>query len=230
MKTDDTPSATPEWLVTYGDLMSLLLTIFVMLVSMGELKQTDKFQGVADSLHEQFGYDSPAGLETGDLRPRNSMLASLALALRSQRRGAMDLDQTPQQAAEGPVRLIRPGDRTTVGTAIHFADGSAELSERGQADLRQLASILRGKPHKIEVRGHAASPPSTADDTSDAWQLAYQRARATMRFLINDLRIDEARIRLSAAGAHEPLPLGSDAQSAAADSRVEVFLLEEVAQ
>ena len=66
--------------------MSLLLTIFVMLVSMGELKQTDKFQGVADSLHEQFGYDSPLGVLPGELRPRNSMLAAAAVAHRTQRR------------------------------------------------------------------------------------------------------------------------------------------------
>ena len=74
---DDPPTAPPEWLLTYGDLMTLLLTIFVMLVSMGELKQTDKFQGVADSLHEQFGRgDSQFGLAAGELRPRNSMLAA----------------------------------------------------------------------------------------------------------------------------------------------------------
>jgi chemotaxis protein MotB len=230
MNTDDTPPPTPEWLVTYGDLMSLLLTIFVMLVSMGELKQTDKFQGVADSLHEQFGYNLPAGLEPGDLRPRNSMLASLALAVRAQRRVALARDHLPQSAVNGPVRLIRPGDQTTVGTAIHFAAGSVELSEQGQAELRQVANLLAGKPHKIEIRGHA-TPPSTADaDGSDAWELAYQRARATMRFLIDDLRIDEARIRLSTAGAQEPVRLGPEAPSAAASSRVEVFLLEEVAQ
>ena len=70
---DEPPAGAPEWLLTYGDLMSLLLTIFVMLVSMGELKQTDKFQGVADSLHEQFGTDSASGLAHGELRPRNSI-------------------------------------------------------------------------------------------------------------------------------------------------------------
>jgi chemotaxis protein MotB len=227
---DDPPAGAPEWLLTYGDLMTLLLTIFVMLVSMGELKQTDKFQGVADSLHEQFGTDSAAGLGPGELRPRNSLVASLAVAFRSQRRGALGDDTQPAIPTDGvPVRLIQPGDRTTVGTAIPFADDSAELSPEGQAELRQLAAVFGGKPHKIEVRGHAAPPVAGNSAAGDSWELAYRRARATMQFLIDELQIDEARIRLSTAGAFEPLRLETGAEPASANGRVEVFLLAETA-
>ena len=227
---DDPPPTAPEWLLTYGDLMTLLLTIFVMLVSMGELKQTDKFQGVADSLHQQFGTDSAAGLAPGELRPRNSLVASLAVAFRSQRRGALGADAVPDIAAAGmPVRLVRPDDRTTVGTAIPFAGDSAELSPEGQIELRQLATVFGGKPHKIEVRGHAAAPAASAPAADAPWDLAYRRARATMQFLVEDLEIDEARIRISTAGSFEPLRPGADAATAGANARVEVFLLEETA-
>jgi chemotaxis protein MotB len=218
---DDPPAAPPEWLLTYGDLMTLLLTIFVMLVSMGELKQTDKFQGVADSLHEQFGRgDSQFGLAAGELRPRNSMLAAAAVAFRSQRNAAMGSAAPPAiaVAANQPERLIRPGDRTTIGAAIIFADESAELSKQNQADLRNIATLLSGKPHPIEVRGHA----SVGAAGSDAWDAAYRRGRTTMQFLVNDLRIEEARIRLTTAGANEPLGPGHE-------SRVEVFLIDESA-
>jgi chemotaxis protein MotB len=219
---DDPPAAPPEWLLTYGDLMSLLLTIFVMLVSMGELKQTDKFQGVADSLHEQFGHgDAQFGLVAGEFQPRNSMLAAAAVAFRSQRTSAMSRETPPETAvaANQPERLIRPGDRTTIGTAISFADETAELSEQNQSDLRGIAALLSGKPHLIEVRGHAAPLPIGGASDADPWELAYRRARATTQFLVDDLKIDEARIRLTAAGATEPVRPGHD-------SRVEVFLLE----
>jgi chemotaxis protein MotB len=206
--------------------MTLLLTIFVMLVSMGELKQKDKFQGVADSLHEQFGSSATQfGLAAGELRPRNSMLAAAAVAFRSQRNAAMGGDVPPaiQITANQPERLIRPTDRTTIGTAIHFADGSAELSEQNQAELRRISALLSGKPHPIEVRGHAAPPTDAAAAGADPWELAYRRARATMQFLVDDLKIDETRIRLTTAGANEPLGPGRQ-------SRVEVFLLEDVAR
>jgi chemotaxis protein MotB len=222
---DVPPAAPPEWLLTYGDLMTLLLTIFVMLVSMGELKQTDKFQGVADSLHEQFGRgDSQFGLAAGELRPRNSMLAAAAVAFRTQRNAAMgdDLPSEIATVANQPERLIRPADRTTIGTAIYFSDETAELSEQNQAELRRSSALLSGKPHPIEVRGHAAPPIDAAALGTDPWELAYRRARATMQFLVDDLKIDETRIRIATAVANEPLGPGHEL-------RVEVFLLEDVA-
>jgi chemotaxis protein MotB len=227
---DDPPAPTPEWLVTYGDLMTLLLTIFVMLVSMGELKQSDKFQGVADSLHEQFGGNAAAGFAPGELRPRNSQLASLAVALRTQRRGALNGNSLPEAAADDrPVRLVQSIARTTVGTAIQFAGESAELSPAGQAELRQMANLFIGKPHKIEVRGHATGSSPGISAAHDPWELAYRRARATMQFLVDELQIDEARIRIATAGSFEPLRAESDPESTRANGRVEVFLLEEMA-
>ena len=41
---EDPPMGIPEWVVTFGDMMSLLLTFFIMLVSMSEMKQEEKFQ------------------------------------------------------------------------------------------------------------------------------------------------------------------------------------------
>ena len=74
MAIEEEPEAgIPEWVVTFGDMMSLLLTFFIMLVSMSEMKQDEKFQAVAESFRRQFGHDlSAASLVPGDFRPRNS--------------------------------------------------------------------------------------------------------------------------------------------------------------
>ena len=45
----------PVWLITYSDLMTLLLVFFVLLFSISEFRQTERFQGVAKSLHTKFG-------------------------------------------------------------------------------------------------------------------------------------------------------------------------------
>ena len=64
----------PEWVVTFGDLMSLLLTFFIMLVSMSEIKEEKQYQAMVESFRKQFGHDSSlASLVPGEIRPRNSM-------------------------------------------------------------------------------------------------------------------------------------------------------------
>ncbi|MHC4092412.1 MAG: flagellar motor protein MotB, partial [Planctomycetota bacterium] len=48
----------PAWMVTYGDMMTLLLCFFVLLVAMSEIKQEDKFLQVVESLRHAFGYET----------------------------------------------------------------------------------------------------------------------------------------------------------------------------
>src|SRR5437868_5375090 len=230
---DDLPAPSPDWVLTYGDMMSLLLTFFVMLASMSELKETDRYQGVADSLQNRFGYDDPLHLTlAGGYRPRNSVLAAAAGAARARREAVLGTSEKERsgQANPQPARMLRPGDRTTIGAVIYFADDTAEVSAANQADLGQLADSLYGKPHKIEVRGHAAfSSLANAMDQADAWELSYRRARAVMQFLVTELNIDAQRIRISVAGPYEPLHLGAGPDHLRNNPRVEVFLLDEVA-
>ncbi|QDU26962.1 flagellar motor protein MotS [Anatilimnocola aggregata] len=59
--TTEPTDRTPDWLITYSDLMTLLLVMFVLLFSLSEFKQSEKFQGVARSIHAKFGRpDRPA--------------------------------------------------------------------------------------------------------------------------------------------------------------------------
>jgi chemotaxis protein MotB len=54
---DDPPPGVPVWVVSYGDMMSLLLTFFIMLVSMAETKKDGKVRAALDALEQRFGPD-----------------------------------------------------------------------------------------------------------------------------------------------------------------------------
>jgi chemotaxis protein MotB len=229
---EETPAGAPEWTVTYADLMSLLLTFFILLASMSEIRENDKYQGMADSLHEHFGQSLPAdAIMPGETKPRSALFASLTLAGRAKRKSLLEnlFDPAKDNAQALPrVRIVRPGSRTTVGTVVYFADHSTQLDAAAREDLIETAELLRGKPQKIEVRGHT-SQQAVQQDSADAWRLAFDRAENTMDFLVNQLRIEPKRIRLSVAGAHEPASTSADPAEQQANTRVEVFLLDEVA-
>src|SRR5215213_460957 len=83
---EESPAGTPEWMVTYSDMMSLLLTFFILLVSLSEIKKNDRFQGIADSIQHHFGQaHASASMVPGESRPRNSELAALAVTGRTKR-------------------------------------------------------------------------------------------------------------------------------------------------
>jgi len=59
---DDGPPGVPEWVVTYGDMMSLLLCFFILLSAFSELKKPREYQRVIDSIKEALGLDGGQGL------------------------------------------------------------------------------------------------------------------------------------------------------------------------
>lgn len=230
---DDPPMGIPEWVVTFGDMMSLLLTFFIMLVSMSEIKQNDKFQGVADSMHEQFGYDTSASQVPGEIAMRNSSMAAMALTGRAKRAKVLQggIKARSSTGENQQVRIVRPGDRTTIGTVIRFNEESADLTAETEQQLIAAAETFAGKPQKIEVRGHTsrASPPA-GSPFRDNWDLAYRRSLTVMSVLVDRMKIDPKRIRIAVSGPHEPVHVGIDLEKLKENPRVEVFLLEELAE
>jgi chemotaxis protein MotB len=126
--------------------------------------------------------------------------------------------------------VIHGGDRRITGTIVLFAEGGAELDAEAKERLAQVASELRGKPQKIEIRGHAARGLPPAGSTGeDPWQISYARCQATRTFL-EQHGIEPERIRLSQGGAYEPYSLEVDPSKKVCNSRVEVYVLSELAE
>jgi chemotaxis protein MotB len=228
---EDPPAGVPEWVVSFGDMMSLLLTFFIMLVSMSEMKKDDKFQAVVDSLREQFG-DSMASvvLSAGDVRPLNGRIVKLNKTAKHQRQEMMRGSKVSGPKGDfDRVEVIRPGKRSGVGVVVYFGETSIELSETAKERLRELNEEIAGKPQKIEIRGHSSLRPlSPGSPFKDHWDLAFQRSLATMRFMVKELGVSQERIRVTSAGANEPVDTTSDSSETPKNARVEVSVLEEV--
>jgi len=220
----------PEWVVTFGDMMSLLLTFFIMLVSMSEMKQDEKFQAVAESLREQLGNEmSQASMTPGSFRPRNSNKEWNASMGRAEKKdlhnGGQEVESVPGEHSK--VEVVRPGEDSSIGGQIYFEEQSIELTEGNKRALMQIINQINGKPQKIEIRGHTTRRPVDTDSGfRDVRDLAYERSRSTMDFLIEQ-GIDASRIRLGNAGAEEPLYNGFDPDRLRRNARVQILMWDE---
>jgi len=220
----------PEWVVTFGDMMSLLLTFFIMLVSLSEMKSEDEYQAMVSSMQQNFGYmNSLNSFMPGRARPANSPVDKLATTGRSNRKDTMQGgDKQKAVTGENPrVMVVRPGKETGVGGVIFFAENSAELSPAAKTALSELTTELVGKAQHIEVRGHSSRRPLPADSMySTHWDLAYARSKAVMDELVQEHDINNERIRMSVSGGNEPIQIvaGGDLTN----DRVEVYMLDSI--
>lgn len=233
---DDEPEeiGIPEWVVTFGDMMSLLLTFFIMLVSLSEIKEEEKFQAMTDSIQQSFGYQKTVdALTPGDSRPRKSTPMILSTTGRAKKKDTAK-GGVPEKAPTGEeprVRVVRPGQTTAVGAVIFFELGSDVLSRDAITDLAKTAGLLKGKPQKIEVRGHvSAKYAARTEGTDEAVMLSFRRAAAVRRHLIDVNGLESERFRVSSAGETEPMHRTGESNAISQNPRVEVFLLDETVE
>ena len=223
---DDAPPGAPEWVVTYGDMMSLLLTFFIMLVSLSEVHASERYRAVLESLEEYLGYRTAALSPPGRNFPLNSLIAALETlgSFTNQDVGRGGVRHEAPSGRELRTFRTREGERVRVGRPIVFAHGETELSGDALDELRRIADDLAGKLHKIEIRAHASAGAAGGGDPT---LVSYRRGRAVLQAL-EELGLARDRLRITAAADTEP-PKSSGDQPIAPADRVEVLTLDEYA-
>jgi chemotaxis protein MotB len=221
------PEGVPDWVVTFGDMMSLLLTFFILLVSMSEMRNERRVTAMMQAMREQFGYDSSKSASVPGHHPAMSQkMSNVANLGRSKRKNLEEGGSNSVRAPVGAharVRSIRTAGMDRKGGAVLFTGTSLQLDEFAREQLDTVVQQIRGLPQVVEVRGHA-----TTSDGGDAWDLGYRRARAVMQYLVES-GVDRRRFRLEVAGPNEPVHISEDADLLKENARVEVYLRRQLA-
>ncbi len=223
----EAPAGAPEWVLTYGDMMSLLLCFFILLAAMANYEKPDKrVLAALESIREAFGSPGQHGLLPDDESDLNSSNQDLIEILRTQynnQRGESESIGT--NGAQTSVRAMRQVREYQVDHFILFDGASTELTDAARTTLSTWAEELRGYRSKIELRGHCSREP-LPDETAegDPFVLSMRRAMAAADFLVAK-GVERDRLRLSAAGPYEPAVIHAYSPEAhALNQRVELFV------
>jgi chemotaxis protein MotB len=223
----------PGWVVTFGDMMALLLCFFILLQMFSELKEDREYQRVITAIKEAFGYSGGIGVLPIDDPPVRSIVEQLESMAVKQYEGTKS-SRAQIESLEGPhlrVKKVREGLMFTIGGPTSFDEGSAEIKPSVRAELEKLAVLLDGRDNKILVRGHAAAmylPPSSP--WKDLDELSYARARNVQAVLV-ELGLEDRVFRIEAVGTREPVrPRAHEPAEAAENRRVEIILTEELVE
>jgi len=207
------PVGAPEWVLTFGDMMSLLLTFFILLVSLSEIKKEDEWKAVVEEVKKSFGMKGGGGRLPTDNDPALTLVQILETVQNQQRKeeNTSNTDDPGMSGRDQRVTTIREGDYIPVGGMVHFQPGSADLSDRAKAQVREFIEDeefdIRGTNYIIELRGHASTAEGDLlTDGSDLWDLSYRRAKAVMAYMVGDeIGIRQEQVRLQGNADREPL-------------------------
>ncbi|GFM37565.1 motB protein [Desulfovibrio psychrotolerans] len=222
---------TSEWLMTFADLVTLLLVFFILLFSMSVIDQkrfTDSFLTV----RQVFGGKDKDLLTTTVRHDDASIMDSVRLQkqlIESQRKVFSDVRTfMNQKGVEGIVGAVFDEGIITlrVPSGVMFGKGEVELTPQGEALLMSLRDFfLKNKTQTINIKGYTDDTmPTTGSRFKDNWEISALRAVNTLRFFLRS-GIEANRLTATGLGDLDPLLPNTSEENRAKNRRVE-FVLE----
>ncbi|WP_018132061.1 flagellar motor protein MotB [Effusibacillus pohliae] len=234
-----------RWLLTYADLITLLMIFFVVLYAMSKIDIT-RYEQLAISLNQSF-YDGSTGVmrtkfeksqgqpnEAGNSVDKQTLEASRKLAEETQRlkEAEQKLKQYIQQNNLGDkvmVELNERGVQITLRDVALYDTGSAVIKPEAERILDGIAPFLKALPNKISVEGHTDNVPIRNSQFRSNFDLSAARALNVLYYLqTREVKPD----RLSATGYGEYMPVASNdtPEGRAANRRVNILILRSAVQ
>jgi chemotaxis protein MotB len=220
----------PKWVVTFGDLMSLLLCFFVLLLSFSNMDR-QKYKQVAGSLEKAFGVQRK--LKVMDIPKGIKMIAKdfdqevIATRIKEDLGKEIDeliqdqlselRDQVSVEASDSEVIIRLMGEST-------FDSGKAEIRPRLKPLLQKVAQVLKTSKGDIVIAGHTDNVPILKGPYKTNLRLSAARASAVAEYFIGHAGIDPKRISTMGFGEYRPIDTNDTAAGRQKNRRVEIIL------
>ncbi len=227
------PEGLPEWLATFGDLMSLLLCFFVLLLSMSSMN-AKKVQEAIGSLAGSLGV-----LEGGTQTEISHERIMKATPIEKNEETARTVNKLSQaisefkqftQGGKGTNIVLEEGEKgffIRLPADITFPPGSAKITNvDALLFLKRISLIIREylpKNIEIQIKGFTdnTSPPPTSP-YSDNWSLSAARALSVLKVLIKN-GVNPKQLSAAAYGEYHPVASNNTPQGRAKNRRVEIW-------
>jgi chemotaxis protein MotB len=229
------------WKVAYADFVTAMMAFFMVMWITAQSKSVK--QAVSQYFSDPHGTSGkPSGISTKagssisflpSKRVGDAPYVQSGKGAQGKGDGATEHDledddpQIKKIKSNPNLFILHEGNRALVGATVRFTNDSVVLDDWSKARLIDISKLFLGKPHRIEVRGHAVRRPAGSQaSTAEMWRLCFERSVVTMNFLIEQ-GVEPERIRLSQAGTSEPYDEDTESEWHLQNARVEVIMLGE---
>jgi chemotaxis protein MotB len=220
----------PGWMVTFADLMSLLMAFFALLYAMSSIEDY-KFQEVATSLQSVFG-DAKSGIFEFDGKTIIEMHPDSPVENDQEENEKFEqMAEVIQEIFEEQQDVnveINPEDQTVEltfeGEAL-FRSGSADLLPEFRVELRRMFPVRDIESVKVLVRGHTDRVPLTGSRRFRTnWDLSASRAASVGEYLIELGFVKPTNLRVEGRADSKPVTEDGDFANYSKDRRVEIII------
>lgn len=245
-----------KWLVTYSDMVTLVLVFFILLFSMSQIDDgkfqsiTESFQSraildflpsivpsdsIAPGVEDSSGTDDGTGVGDGDSGGDENIDALLdgleewekkADALAQLMTGVENYLEQHELGDVITAKRTEEGVILVLQDSILFESAEAEILESGMPFLNEVGELLVGIANKVRVEGHTDNRPISTYRYPSNWELSGARAGSVVRYFIDELDLQEDRFLIAGYGETRPVVDNSSPENWAQNRRVEIVILD----
>ncbi|AIF43177.1 flagellar motor protein MotS [Virgibacillus sp. SK37] len=241
-------SGAPKWMVTYSDMVTLILVFFILLFSMSQIDLV-KFDAISESFRNRMIFDfnpSPVPMENPTQSSsvketgKESNEFEVPVELEEEQEEISEtqslnglMDEIEKYLDKNELNNVISANRTERGVVlvlqekILFDSGEAKIIDGGKPFLNKIGSLLNKMPNQVKVEGHTDSRPISNYRYPSNWELSGARASSVIRYLIDKNKFDESRFSSVGYADTRPLVPNTSSDNWKKNRRVEIVVLDE---
>ncbi|MBM7649643.1 chemotaxis protein MotB [Bacillus ectoiniformans] len=216
----------PKWMVTFSDLVTLVLVFFILLFSMSQIDKI-KFEAIAESFKTKSVFDNnpsivPAENPAEEVKKEESQTNEKKLDKLA--------DEVQKYLEKNGLEEVATATRNERGVVlvlqeqIIFGTGEAVVLPDAHSFLRKIGTLLEGMPNLIKVEGHTDNRPIKNSYYPSNWELSSARSSSVIRYLISNHKVDPARFIAVGYGDTRPIVPNTSKENFQKNRRVEIII------
>ena len=224
---DEPKAGAPEWMATYGDMVTLLLCFFVLLFSFATL-DVQKFKAIAVSMNGSLGVlDSGMTLSMEPLInsfPGDSPTEEIEEFKKLYGEMSQYVKENNLQASITLI-LDERGLLVRFMDNVLFDSGKADLTPKAREIINKVAEIIRQNDKNVRIEGHTDNVPINTYKFPSNWELSTARAVNVVKYLIEENGIEAKRLSASGYSDQHPVDDNNIPEGRRNNRRVDMVIL-----
>lgn len=227
-KSEEDKENLERWLLTYADLITLLLAFFVMLYVFSK-QDTRKYDAMTMQLKAIFSGGTGIVDEGG-------RTGSETIEAASEGPSNVEIRRQLEEQIKGLANNEGLADNISVitderGIVIRIMDkafydtGKADLKDKARATLDRIAPVIRTLPNEIRIEGHTDNVPISTYEFKSNWELSVRRATEVVRYLVENGEISPNRISAAGYAEYRPVAENDSEANRALNRRIEIIVV-----
>jgi len=221
-KEEEPRAGAPLWMITYGDMVTLVLCFFVALFAFSTIDK-QKYVQIAQSLRGALsGNTSVLRGQVSTSDTNFNRFNPIYNQVYQQLRQIIDNEELRGKAE---ITITERGITISFKEKLFFKIGSADILPEAYPILDQVGNVLKERAYPLRIEGHTCDLPINSAQFPSNWELSAIRAVRVSKYLINKVGYRPELISIAGYGEYQPLVPNINEENRAKNRRVDIVII-----